>query len=53
MSGTASATPREIRRAFGQRAVTQLRDQDQAIRVLAEVLTRGFWGRMRWLLTGK
>lgn len=54
MSATAlKASRREIRRAFGSQAVSQLHDQEIAITVLCEVLARGFWGRMRWLFLGR
>lgn len=47
------ASKREIRKAFGPSAIEQLSDQEQAIRVICEVMTRGFLGRFRWLFTGK
>lgn len=49
----ARASRREIRRAFGPRALEQLADQDQALKVVCEILNRTFWGRLRWLLFGR
>lgn len=44
---------RAMRRSLGPVAANMLHDQDQAIRVFAEVLTRGFVGRFRWLFLGR
>lgn len=57
MNGFAAKSERRgIRRAFGPTAIETLRDQDEAIRYLVQLtkpLTRGFWGRLQWLILGR
>lgn len=54
------ATPRQIRRAFGSDAVGAVNSHADAIKelnkqvgFLTAILARGFFGRLRWLLTGR
>lgn len=54
MSRTITAkSRRELRRIVGPEFADLVVDHNASIIAMASVLNRGFWGRLRWLLTGK
>lgn len=64
---TARADRRSARRAFGARGVSLMEAHDQQVAILTKtittllglvkaheaILTRGVWGRLRWLVRGR
>ncbi len=47
------AIAKQMRRAFGPEASELFAVVDVRSRISAGILRRGFWGRLKWLLTGR
>lgn len=53
-ASAAKGARRDLRRAAGAEAVGVIEQHTAAINAIGAVLYgRGFWGRLRWLLTGQ
>jgi len=48
-----TATRREIRKAFGKHAISVLDTVALAVEDHEAILTRGLFGRLKWLLVGR
>ena len=54
MNGAVSkANRRDIRKALGPEAFDVLQEHTIRIRAHAQILRRGFWGRLKWLFLGR
>lgn len=52
-SATKKINRREIRKALGGPVADLVETHEIRIRAHAEILRRGFWGRVKWLFTGR